>query len=50
MKIIFVLLISLVLLANISSKVDKDKVVFAVNCGGDEYIDKNGIVYQAVIN
>ena len=31
----------------ISCKIDPSKVVAAINCGGDEYEDKNGIKYQA---
>ena len=31
----------------ISCKIDPSKVVVAVNCGGDEFIDSNGIKYEA---
>ena len=31
----------------ISCKMDPTKVIVAVNCGGDEYIDSNGVKYEA---
>ena len=34
----------------IHGKLDKNKVLIAINCGGDEYIDRNGIDYIAVNN
>jgi hypothetical protein len=31
----------------ISCKLDSSKVIAAINCGGDEYIDGNGVKYEA---
>ena len=31
----------------ISCKMDPSKIIVAINCGGDEYTDKNGIKYEA---
>ena len=31
----------------ISCKLDSSKVIAAINCGGDEYIDNNGVKYEA---
>ena len=31
----------------ISCKLDSSKVIAAINCGGDEYIDANGVKYEA---
>ena len=31
----------------ISCKLDSSKVIAAINCGGDEYIDSNGVKYEA---
>jgi len=43
------LLLSL-LLTHIQSKLIKDQVTIAINCGGPEYIDDDGIVYEKVFN
>ena len=40
------LLIFFQLIADISSKMDPSKVIAAINCGGDEYTDSNGITYE----
>jgi len=31
----------------ISCKMDPSKIIVAINCGGDEYTDKNGVKYEA---
>ena len=31
----------------VSCKMDPSKVIAAINCGGDEYTDKNGVKYEA---
>ena len=36
----------LTMLPKILLKISKSKVVVAVNCGGDEYMDRNGITYS----
>ena len=36
-----------IIIKYISCKMDPSKVVAAVNCGGDEYIDLNGVKYEA---
>jgi len=40
------LLIFFQLITDISSKMDPSKVIAAINCGGDEYTDSNGITYE----
>jgi hypothetical protein len=45
MKTIKILLIT-VCLMTVYSKLNKDYVEIAVNCGGDQYIDSEGILYQ----
>ena len=40
------ILIFFQLIADISSKMDPSKVIAAINCGGDEYTDSNGITYE----
>ena len=47
MKNIFIIYI-LYLLNVINSKILKENVIFAVNCGGKQYTDENGIVYEKV--
>ncbi len=42
--VFFVCLINL-----INAEMNKDKVVFALNCGGEEFEDSNGIVWVKVI-
>jgi hypothetical protein len=42
----FILLITII--TCVFAKLDKDKVVYAVNCGGDEYISEDGIKYEKV--
>ena len=34
------------IISQTSSKMDPSKVIAAINCGGDEYIDSNGITYE----
>ena len=41
------ILICFQLITDISSKMDPSKVIAAINCGGDEYIDNNGVKYEA---
>lgn len=43
----FVFLITLFLLTAQSSCLDPEKVVFALNCGGDSYEDNDGVIYEA---
>ena len=38
--------IFLLIISQTSSKMDPSKVIAAINCGGDEYIDSNGITYE----
>ena len=40
------ILIFFQLITDISSKMDPSKVIAAINCGGDEYTDSNGITYE----
>ena len=40
------ILIYFQLITDISSKMDPSKVIAAINCGGDEYTDSNGITYE----
>ena len=40
------ILIFFQLITDISSKMDSSKVIAAINCGGDEYTDSNGITYE----
>ena len=40
------IIIILSLIAQLQSKLVKDKVAVAINCGGEEYVDEEGIVYQ----
>jgi hypothetical protein len=40
------LILLTVLLTSVLTALDKNKVVYAINCGGDEYISEEGIVYQ----
>ena len=42
---IFIFIISIIF-NNISCKMDASKVIAAINCGGDEYTDSNGITYD----
>lgn len=45
-----IIIISLLITSNIlqtSSKLNPDKVILAINCGGDEYKDSNGIEYSS---
>jgi hypothetical protein len=44
---LFIILISLFALTQ--AVMDKEKIVFAVNCGGEEYEDSNGINFVKVI-
>lgn len=32
----------------IMSKVTRDKVLVAINCGGQSYVDENGVTYEKV--
>jgi len=41
-------LFSFFLIKNISSKLLEDQVEIAINCGGPEYINPDGIVYKKV--
>ena len=45
-----ILLISTILILGlfclIQAKLKKESVVYAINCGGDEYTDEDGIIYQ----
>ena len=46
-KMISIFILSLFPFLYVSSqKIDKSKVVLAINCGGDEYVDSNGITYE----
>jgi hypothetical protein len=36
------------LILHFQSKLIKENVVMAINCGGDEYVDEDGIVYEKV--
>jgi hypothetical protein len=40
------LLIFSVYLSQISAKISKDRVIAAINCGGQSYVDENGITYE----
>ena len=42
---LFIFLFFLII-SQTSSKMDPSKVIAAINCGGDEYIDSNGITYE----
>ena len=42
---LFIFVISIIF-NDISCKIDPSKVVAAINCGGDEYTDSNGITYD----
>ena len=42
---LFIFIFSLII-SQFSSKMDPSKVIAAINCGGDEYIDSNGITYE----
>lgn len=44
----FILL--LICLSQISTKLDKKRVVSAINCGGYTFTDSNGITYEKVRN
>ena len=48
-KKLFICGILLSILGLTSAVMDKDKVVFAVNCGGEEFEDSNGINFVKVI-
>ena len=41
------ILILTIFISYISCKMESSKVVIAVNCGGEEYIDSNGVSYEA---
>ena len=43
----FLLFILFIKLSFITSKIEPSKVIAAINCGGDEYTDPNGIHYEA---
>ena len=47
-KFKFSILLLFLVINNISSKLNKEKVVLAINCGGDEYTDEDEVVYQKV--
>ena len=47
MSYIIKIFILTIFYSNISCKVELSKVVAAVNCGGDEYTDSNGVKYEA---
>lgn len=47
MSYIIKMFILTIFYSNISCKVELSKVVAAVNCGGDEYTDSNGVKYEA---
>ena len=40
------LLIISILIQNINCKIDPKKVVVAINCGGNDYRDSNGVLYE----
>jgi hypothetical protein len=49
-KIIFLLCIfSSIFFNQIFCKLDKEKVVIAINCGGPDFTDSNGVDYIKVI-
>jgi len=41
------ILLLLFIIKYISCKMDPSKIIVAINCGGDEYTDKNGVKYEA---
>jgi len=45
-----VLLLLMVLIALVSSKIHRDQVEIAINCGGPQFINDDGVVYQKVNN
>ena len=48
-KIIFLIfLFSTILLNQIVCKLDKEKVVIAINCGGPDFTDSDGVEYIKV--
>ena len=45
-KLTISLLLIISFIQNINSKIDPKKVVVAINCGGNDYTDTNGILYE----
>ena len=45
-----VLLLLIVLIALVSSKIHRDQVEIAINCGGPQFTNDDGVVYQKVYN
>ena len=46
MSYLITIFILTIIYNNILCKMDSFKVIAAINCGGDEYIDSNGIIYE----
>ena len=46
MSYLITILILTIIYNNISCKMEQSKVVAAINCGGDDYTDENGITYD----
>jgi len=45
---LLILLFSTILLNQIACKLDKEKVLIAINCGGPQFTDSNGVDYIKV--
>ena len=46
MSYLITIFILTIIYNNILCKMDSFKVIAAINCGGDQYIDSNGIIYE----
>ncbi len=48
-KLLFSTILIAVFLNNVTSNVNPENVVSAINCGGEEFRDSDGIQYERVI-